>query len=191
MNVSQDIAACMLWLDTHYPAFQHIESPLQILKSGLLPILPGSLEIMLMKPVAKHRHLTPPGWQIAKGTRMMQVDSDWKDMKKDFADAGYEQIESLACTALREGMEEVGITLKNIVSMHDLGAHVFHSASSGKQKHVAIFLCAVKNKNDFLDASEITASTAETAWFPLNALPSDTREDNIPILEFIRNTVSK
>lgn len=190
MDVDKDIAACMDWLNAHHADLAAVESPILLNKSGLVPYHTETGEVLLMKPVAKHKDLNPPGWQIAKGTRMMQHGNHWHDMKKPSADFDAEKAEPLACTALREGIEEAGLKLQNVKSLKDCGTQTFYSASSGNQKQMAVFLCYVKNKNDFHGAHKIAATTAETAWFPLNSLPSDVRQDNIAILELIRKTLA-
>lgn len=185
MNAAKIIAECLQWLQMHQPALAQIEFPLYLNKAGIVPYHAESHAVLLMKPVARHKHLTPPGWQVAKGTRMVRKKNQWQDVTKSLVRDPESQIEPLACTALREGIEEVGLKLENIEDLKDLGAHTFYSSSTGKQKQMALFLCMVRNRNDFLEHGKIAASTAETGWFLLSQLPSDMRQDNLALMEAV------
>ena len=75
------------------------------IKAGIVPFLREPYRFYLMKPVARHQALGAPKFQICKGTRMMKTAGGWTDM---MAHGGKAMAESLAATALREGIEELG-----------------------------------------------------------------------------------
>ncbi|MDE3061179.1 MAG: hypothetical protein KGJ06_09220, partial [Pseudomonadota bacterium] len=77
-----------------------------ITKAGVVPFLRDPLRFYLMKPVARHKDLPPPKFQIGKGTRMMRVGGEWQDI--DVSVPAGAETEHLAETALREGIEELG-----------------------------------------------------------------------------------
>jgi hypothetical protein len=177
------IRACMQWVEQHQPDALKMMAHANINKAGILPVI--GQEVMLMKPVAEHKHLKPPAWQIAKGTRMVQINGSWRDMRKSETLPAHAQLEPLVCTALREGIEEIGLKLENIQSLEDIGVRAFRSVSTGKEKHMQLFVCHIRQRGDFLDALSIAPTTAEIGWFPLNHLPDDIRSDNVGILQSI------
>ncbi len=82
-----------------------------ITKAGVVPFLRDPYRYYLMKPVAKNPAPAAPKFQLCKGTRMMKVDGKWQDIREG-EEAG--EKETLAATALREGIEELGLRLQNI-----------------------------------------------------------------------------
>ncbi|MEI6730930.1 MAG: hypothetical protein WCL30_06685, partial [Pseudomonadota bacterium] len=88
----------------------------QVIKVGILPffIENGVTKFKLMKPVSEDKRLGEPRFQIAKGTRRINVSGKWCDMRDDdlvYADESFH--EPLIDTALREGMEEIGLKASN------------------------------------------------------------------------------
>jgi hypothetical protein len=185
MPHSEIITACIQWVEQHQPDALKMMMRADISKAGIIPFIASTQQIMLMKPVAEHKHLSPPSWQIAKGTRMVQINGTWRDMRKNESLPAHAQLEPLVCTALREGIEEVGLKLENIKSMIDVGVHSFRSVISGTEKQLQLFLCQIRNPDDFLAKSSIATTTADTGWFSLNNLPEDMRSDNVNIIQSI------
>jgi|GEM_PF-824371 len=157
--------------------------PANYTKAGVVPFhRSGSqLQYYLMKPQASHPHLPPPEFQLCKGTRMRQDQAQvWADMRD--GEVADENSETLLQTALREGMEEVGLRLENIRQLYALGGFHFASASTGKDKQVWLFAVQVEDREDFL-ATE--ATTAERAWLSIEEFTAHGRPDHRYILSDI------
>src|SRR5579871_4649876 len=90
--------------------FGENDSAPQVIKVGILPFIHlegGRLSMMVMKPFAEKEVLGTPQFQIAKGTRQINISGSWCDMREDdlrYADESFH--EPLIDTALREGHEE-------------------------------------------------------------------------------------
>jgi 8-oxo-dGTP pyrophosphatase MutT (NUDIX family) len=136
-----------------------------VIKVGVLPFLPGSgpdaTQVLLMRPRAKPKHVAPPSFQIAKGTRLIHIDGHARDMGEADLQHDPSLRESLLETALREGHEEVGLKADNIKRAFDMGVYLFTSESTGKTKKVHMFAAEIANKDTF-DAYE--PSTVATLW---------------------------
>ncbi|MDE3015978.1 MAG: NUDIX hydrolase [Pseudomonadota bacterium] len=156
-----------------------------IIKAGVVPFLRDPLRFYLMKPVARHAGLPPPEFQICKGTRMMKIGGQWQDIVSSPA-AGME-IESLAETALREGIEELGLTLENIRRLFDLGAYTFVSAKTGREKRMWLFAAEMASEEFSGEAADTTAGRG---WLSFKEFMAAGRNDNKPILMDINNKLN-
>jgi hypothetical protein len=153
-------------------------------KAGIIPYLPGSHKrYYVMKPVASKPDLGLPEFQLCKGTRMYKAASGWADMRGAIPD--HSILEPLAATALREGIEELGLVLSNIVGLKSLGEYSFQSATSSKPKTMFLFAAGMKNEYDFLASSAVAATTAERAWLTLEEFKKLGRPDHYHVLSQI------
>jgi 8-oxo-dGTP pyrophosphatase MutT (NUDIX family) len=156
----------------------------RILKAGVVPFVrSGGYRFYLMKPVARHANLVAPSFQLCKGTRMHRSDGQWRDLHEDDTKTGEQ--ESLAATALREGIEELGLKLENITSLFELGGYMFSSAKSGNKRQMWLFAAEMKNEADFLPDAQVASTTAARQWLTLAEFDKIGREDHRPILHDI------
>lgn len=164
--------------EAHAPAF--------IGKAGIVPFIPDATtenwRFYVMRPIPKKPELGAPPLQLGKGTRMVQIGSKWKDIRKDQLPEDATDIEPLAETALREGIEELGLHLDNITRLWDLGPHSFRSASKGEVKWMWLFAARVHDPAHFLPDSAIAKSTAERRWISLGEARGMLRADHVPML---------
>jgi len=154
-----------------------------ITKAGVVPFIrqDTQLSYYFMKPVARHAHLAAPKFQLCKGTRMVRLpDGSWQDMGSGMN--GEDIKESLAETALREGIEELGLKLENIKRLFDAGPYGFSSAVTGKGKKMWLFAAEMASQ-DFSD--DVAPTTAECTWLTLDEFAVAGREDHVAILRDI------
>ena len=155
----------------------------KVIKVGILPFIKlenTGFHIMVMKPFAEKEILGNPDFQIAKGTRRINVSGGWCDMREDdliYADASFH--EPLIETALREGNEEIGLKSHNIKKLYDCGVFSFISASKGIRKPLYMFAAEISDSHDF---EGFEATTAETQWFSVKEFESHGRKDHIEIV---------
>lgn len=154
----------------------------QVIKVGILPFTraDGALKIMVMKPFAEKEILGIPQFQIAKGTRRINISGSWCDMRLDdllYADESFH--EPIMETALREGNEEIGLKTANIKTLFDMGGFTFVSASRGTKKPLHMFAAEVIDKNDF---SHFEATTSETRWLTPEEFAGEGRQDHVIIM---------
>jgi len=156
-------------------------------KAGVVPFIQrkAQLAYYLMKPVAKNPGLDAPKFQLCKGTRMMKVGGVWVDMPDGM---NAEIKESLAATALREGIEELGLNLTNIKALFDVGSYGFSSATTGKSKEMWLF-AAEMGAEEF--SGEVAPTTAECAWLTLQEFDIAGREDHRYILRDIESRLKE
>lgn len=153
-------------------------------KAGVVPFLRGRpWKFLLMKPVAKHAHLSPPAFQLCKGTRMQHLPSGWRDIRDSETPTG--GLEPLPVTALREGLEELGLVPSSITKLIDVGPYVFSSAISADAKHMWLYAAQVEDEAALLPHSEIASTTAAREWMSLETFARHGRADHRPILEDI------
>ncbi|MDX1974936.1 MAG: NUDIX hydrolase [Rickettsiales bacterium] len=155
-------------------------------KAGLVPyrIEDGHYTYYVMKPQGKEvEKLGEPPFQFGKGTRMFYTEAKgWQDIRsKETSD----MLEPLVQTALREGIEELGLILQHIDQIVDLGPYGFSSATTGKPKYMYLFAAHMKDDAQFLPAQEVAVSTAERRWMSLQEFAIAGRSDHKPILESI------
>jgi 8-oxo-dGTP pyrophosphatase MutT (NUDIX family) len=159
---------------------KNISAP-PVIKVGILPFIrEDSLKTMTMKPLAEKEVLGIPQFQIAKGTRQINISGSWCDMREDdlrYADESFH--EPLIATALREGSEEIGLKSKNIKVLYDMGGFTFTSASRGIKKPMHLFAAEIINQKDF---GHFEATTSETRWFTREEFAREGRADHIVIM---------
>jgi hypothetical protein len=153
-------------------------------KAGILPFLPdASIEnwrILVMKPVSTHPERGPPQFQLCKGTRMGMTRFGWRDIQT--GPQGGAETESLAETALREGVEELGLSLQGICALYDAGPFGFTSVSTGKKKEMWMFAAEIEDENMLLPVREVAATTAVRKWMTVSDFHHMGREDHCAIL---------
>jgi 8-oxo-dGTP pyrophosphatase MutT (NUDIX family) len=163
--------------------------PELVTKVGIIPFLPhteeGEWQFMLMKP---HSELGHPGgaapeFQIAKGTRRINMGGGWCDMRDDdLINADPIFCENLIDTALREGEEEIGLKRNNIVKLFDMGVFSIVSARRGFRKPIHIFAAEMNQAHDF---GEFEPKTAEVVWITSQQIKSGIRGDHVIILQSV------
>lgn len=156
-----------------------------IIKAGVVPFTRGNdYRYFMMKPVAKRPGLGAPAFQICKGTRMRRATGHgWIDMRDDTPATG--EKETLAVTALREGIEELGLILGNIRQIIDVGPYDFSSAKTGKSRQMWLFALEMLSETDVLPMSGVAPTTAERGWLSLEQFSVVGREDHRYILDDI------
>ncbi|MDE3060316.1 MAG: NUDIX hydrolase [Pseudomonadota bacterium] len=159
-------------------------------KAGLVPFLRGEkYRFYVMKPVSRHASLSAAEFQLCKGTRMyLDSAGNWQDMR---GGESAEIKETLAATALREGIEELGLKLANIGRLFDVGPYDFSSASSGKPKRMWMFAAEVIAAEDFLPSIEVAFTTAGREWLSLSEFSVAGRPDHHYILRDIQDKLEK
>jgi hypothetical protein len=150
-----------------------------VTKAGLLPVRRegDALSFYLMQPRGDKPQLGPPPFQLCKGTRMALRDGQWHDLRDEGEAA--DDAEPLVVTALREGIEEIGLKLENVTALYDLGFHDFASASSGRRKGLWLFAATVRDAADFLPPD---AATADCRWFTPAQYAAAGRPDHAAIM---------
>lgn len=166
-------------------------APPPVIKVGILPFIKsvGGIKIMAMKPLAENEVLGKPQFQIAKGTRRINISGEWCDMRMDdlqYADESFH--ETLVATALREGNEEIGLKPENIHALFDLGGFTFISASKGVQKPMHLFAAQIIDTNNF---GHYEATTAEVRWFTEEEFVHHGRPDHVAILRQVMQRLDK
>ena len=153
-------------------------------KAGVVPFTRGDgYRYYLLKPRGALPDLGDPPFQMCKGTRQFWTGSEWKDMRGIGLSA--EQKETIAETALREGIEELGLKLDNIDALFDMGMFAFSSATTGKPKSMWLFAAEMHDMDDFLPESATTQVTQLRDWFELADFKVVGRPDHLYILEQI------
>lgn len=164
-------------------------------KAGLLPFFrdgAGKISFYVMKPHAMEKELEPPTFQICKGTRMVKYTSvdgttGWRDITSrdwhtpDIAN----HVETHIETAIREGIEEVGLKTTNVKAWYDAGLVFFRSVKTGKEKSMWLFVAEVKSRSDFDAPHAELAGTAECRWCTLDDFAKVGRPDHYEILKNI------
>lgn len=159
-------------------------------KAGVVPFLRGNpAQFYVMEPVAKRPDLGPPGFQLCKGTRMRFTDGGWHDMPD--GEPATPQAETLIVTALREGIEELGLRLEPIRQLFDLGMHNFASARSGQAKTMWLFAAEMAQADAFLPDTDIASTTAKRAWMTLESFALSCRSDHLAVLRTIEQALGE
>jgi len=149
-------------------------------KAGVIPFIRADPTLYyMMKPVAKRPGLGAPDFQIGKGTRMEFVGGEWVDMRE--AGVIGDERETLVMSALREGIEELGLKLDTIKTLYDAGPYQFASSNTGAPKYMWLFAAEMTSRDMLADA-EIEPSTAERGWLTLADFMIAGREDHRYIL---------
>lgn len=161
------------------------------IKAGVVPFVRDEPEAYLvMKPVPKRPGLGVPAFQLCKGTRQQQVAGQgWRDLRDGELPIGPR--ETLAQTALREGIEELGLRLDGIVTLFDVGPYAFYSARSGREILMWLFAAELRGRGHVLPMAEVAPTTAERSWLALEEFRQAGREDHRPILSDIAGKVTQ
>jgi hypothetical protein len=159
-------------------------------KAGLVPFVPGAeRQYLVMKPVPKHAHMPPPAFQLCKGTRMYKKARGWRDIRETGDATG--ELEMLAVTGLREGIEELGVNLEGISRIIDLGAYTFSSAKTASPRHMWLFAAEMRSTESLLPFQAIAKITSARDWMPLSRFQAEGRDDHSTILADIEARLNK
>jgi hypothetical protein len=158
-------------------------------KAGVVPFVRGTpRQYYFMKPNSTIEGLGEAPYQICKGTRMYyRAQQGWHDIR-DPRERGERQ-EALLVTALREGIEELGLKLESITRIIEMGPYGFASATTGRSKEMWLFALEMQ-ADGFGNASEVAASTASRAWMHSAQFTATGRDDHRPILRDIDDKLS-
>ncbi len=161
-------------------------------KAGVIPFTRDAegFRYYLMKPRGTQPELGEPPYQLCKGTRQYYTEGEgWRDIRERDDTSGAQK-ETMAQTALREGIEELGLVLDNITALFDLGLYDFSSATTGKQKQMWLFAASVANIDAFLPDREIAETTAARAWLTAAEFAVVGREDHRYIVQDIEKKLT-
>ncbi len=154
-------------------------------KAGILPFLPAptteNWRFLLMKPVGLRPEKGEPPFQLAKGTRMHLLNGRWQDIR-DPAFVGA-KLETLEETALREGVEELGLDRDKVKRIVDIGEVTFTSVKTGEKKSMWMFAAELENDAALLPESAVAPTTAARAWMTMAEYKAVGRLDHLPIIE--------
>lgn len=146
---------------------------LQIKKCGVLPyrIIEGCFEYYLFKPRGDKPELGDPGFQIPKGTR--------EEMNGE--------PEPLFVTALREGIEEIGLPLDAIISAGNWGQAAFKSASTGELRTMWLYPLLMRQDVQFDEPDKEHAATVARKWLDIENQTHNTqiRPDHLRVIKEI------
>lgn len=161
-------------------------------KAGILPFLPApameNWRVLAMRPVARRPELGAPPFQLCKGTRMFHDGHVWKDAGPEMP--GGAVWETLPETALREGIEELGLELSAIAGLYDAGPVRFISAKTDVEKWMWLFAAEMASEDCLLPESAVAATTAERRWMNLHAFNEQGRADHVAIVRSVTFALS-
>lgn len=165
-------------------------NPEDYTKSGVIPFMNtrDGLWYYVMKPVGNIPELGEPPFQLCKGTRQYFSGLGWHDMR-DGAGQGAKK-ETLAQTALREGIEELGLKLENVARLMDMGGYGFSSATTGKSKQMWLFAAEIKDGGGFLPDADIADTTHARKWLKAAEFAIVGREDHRYIVQDIETRLT-
>ena len=143
-----------------------------IFKAGVIPymIQDGWLYYYLMKPEAMRPELGDPQFQIAKGTREIQLEGVWQnyDPRQHKSKGTKKNLESLYVNAIREGIEELGLDTSQVHSVQEWGAVDFKSELTGLTKTMWLFLAHLPADARFVKPDGDHAATQARGWFAID-----------------------
>lgn len=189
MTTAESRSLFASYLNAHPPkplagAAAPVINPERHNKAGILPYLPATTtenwRFYVMQPVRSRPELTPPAFQICKGTRMAQMNGVWKDIKDKNDDAPADA-EPLVVTALREGEEEIGLIPDTIKTLWDAGEVTFTSAKAGTEKRMWLFAAEMKPDCTFLP--DLHSTTEAVRWATLAEFEAIGRADHLAIIK--------
>lgn len=160
-------------------------------KAGVVPFVRGggAIRYYFMKPVAKNPDKARPDFQICKGTRMgLHAARGWIDLKDNKEHAG--EREPLIVTALREGIEELGLKLDAVGAVFDVGPYRFSSERTGNSKRMWLFALEMASMEEVLPMAEVDSGTAERGWMTLAEFAIVGRADHRYIMRDIERKIS-
>ncbi len=148
-------------------------------KCGVLPyrVVNGRIEYYLFEPKGTKPELGPAGFQIAKGTRESHDGEQ----------------ESLIVTALREGIEEIGLPLDSIDKAGNWGEVEFTSASKGTKKSMWLYPLKMDEAVEFNEPDAIHAATVAREWFDIQNREESRkiRPDHLQVIRQIDRVLRK
>lgn len=162
----------------------------RMFKAGIVPYIrrDGDYLFYTMKPVPKRPGLGAPLFQLCKGTRMYYTQEEgWRDLQ-EHQEAS--QKEPLAATALREGIEELGLKLEALSTLLDVGAYSFASTKTGSNRQMWLFAAPMRSVEDVLPMHDVAATTSARSWLTLEEFLRSGRDDHQPILKDIHHKLS-
>lgn len=159
------------------------DAPDDFNKAGILPFLPAAAmenwRFLLMQPVAQHPHLGPPKFQLAKGTRMERIAGVWQDIRGPVTG----EPEPLIETALREGIEELGLDVTRTAKLFDCGEAKFTSVKTKEKKSMRLFAAQMQGADCLLAESEVAATTGARLWLDWASIRTHARPDHVAAME--------
>lgn len=142
-----------------------------IMKCGVLPyrLVESRLQYYLFEPGRSKPELGPPGFQIPKGTREIFDGKEWVDYQNpnQLKEFGEDKIEDLKVTALREGIEEIGLPVDAIERGGEWGQAAFQSATTGGLRTMWLYPIQMKADTMFTIPNKIHANTIARDWFDI------------------------
>ncbi len=163
----------------------------EVFKCGVLPYrkIHGEIQYYLYKPIASHPDLNAPKFQIAKGTREIKdaESNQWSDYKQLSQIKSNSELEPVLVTALREGIEEIGLPLGSIIRASDWGPVDFTSASKGTVKSMWLFPLEMSADCVFGQPDVQHASTHAREWLSLSKSADyrQIRSDHLEVIQKI------
>lgn len=169
-----------------HPHGHHSATQPDVHLAGLIPIYSeqGKLHTYVMRPKAEKPKLGTPQLQIGKGTRRIKDGKQWRDANRaDYPISdSKDKAEPLVITALREGQEELGLVLDNILLIYDCGVHSFFSSTTEEEKRMAVFMVAMDDPAMFVEPDPKRSKTAERRWV-VPGQEKDIKPDHAEILK--------
>ncbi len=171
----------------HLAEAKTLPSSRRYIKAGVVPFMrpagQGEMVFYVVKPRSTLPDFGEPPFQICKGTRQHLVPGvGWCDMHSESSKNDEEGTEHLAETALREGIEELGLKLENILSIFDMGGFGFSSVTTGKAKQMWLFASEMADEDEFLPDRDIALTTAGRQWMTAKEFAACGRDDHLYIL---------
>lgn len=166
------------------------ETAPQITKAGIIPFSrssSGALHYLVMTPVAAKPELGLPEFQLCKGTRMYLGVQGWCDMRGSVPEGAV--LEPLAATALREGIEELGLMLEALQTLYPLGAFQFTSATSRKDLVMWMMAAELHDREAMLPLEAVAQTTASRRWMTLAEFQREGRPDHAHILSLAEEKI--
>lgn len=156
-------------------------------KAGVVPFLRGSdgkWRFYVMKPADSEGYDTPSKFQICKGTREICIGGIWSDY---YPKAGRQvkgaELEPLPVTALREGIEEIGLRPSNIAAFYEWGRAEFKSERAKLPKTLWLYLAEIRDDAAFDLPDAEHANTGARQWVRLPEDNELVRSDHLAILQ--------
>jgi hypothetical protein len=93
--------------------------------------------------------------------------------------------ELLSATAIREGIEELGLMLPGLHRLLELGPYGFSSIKTGRSKNMWLFAAEMSSQEEVLPMAEVASTTFERRWMTHAQFAVEGREDHRYILKDI------
>lgn len=176
-----------------------------VVKAGVLPFHrdeAGRIHFYLMKPKAKEGqdYDTPPQFQICKGTREYQYKGEggvwqWEECKpRNRKMKEGDKPEPLFVTAIREGIEEIGLQPDSIQRSFEWGRATYQGQKVERTHTLWLYVVEVAPDTPFLGPVKGLADTGKQEWFmwpPEENKAHEVRADYITLLDEIAPLLSE